>query len=71
MKEKRYVLTRVNVRDIQKPIFFDTYEEAFEEMKKQYEMISWKDIGELNDDDAWCMINDSKIDWKIFDVEWR
>lgn len=71
MKEKRYILIRVNVRDIKKPKFFDTYEEAFKEMKEQYEMISWGGIGELNDDDAWCVVNDCKIDWKIFDVEWR
>lgn len=68
MKEKRYILIKVNGREIKKPKFFNTYEEAHKEMKEQYEMASKGGIGELNDDNAWCKVNDYEIDWKIFDV---
>lgn len=68
MKEKRYVLIRVDVRDIKEPKFFDTYEEAHKEMKEQYEITSEGGIGELNDDDAWCQVGSCKVDWKIFDL---
>lgn len=56
------------MRDIKEPKFFDTYDEAHKEMKKQYEVISVCGIGELNDDDAWCEVDGCKIDWKIFDL---
>lgn len=68
MKYKRYILIRVNVRNIKEPQFFDTYDEAHKEMKKQYEAISVGGIGELNDIDAWCKVNGCLIDWKIFDM---
>lgn len=68
MKEKRYVLIRVDARDIKEPKFFDTYDEAHKEMKKQYETVSEGGIGELNDDNAWCNVNGYKIDWKICEV---
>lgn len=68
MKEKRYVLIVVIEREIINPTFFDTYEEVFKEMKKQYEAVSKGGIGELNNDNAWCNIDGCEIDWKIFDV---
>lgn len=69
MKEKRYILIRANKYDIKEPEFFDTYYDAHEEMKRQYEIWSRGCTGELNDDNAWCMDDDSCItNWKIFDM---
>ena len=70
MQEKQFVLIRANRYDIDVPEFFDTYYEAHDEMKRQYEIWSRNCIGELNDDDAWCMNDDGCItNWKIFDMQ--
>lgn len=69
MKGKRYILIRANRYDIEEPEFFDTYYDAHEAMKKQYEIWSENCSGELNDDNAWCMDDDGYItNWKIFDM---
>ena len=70
MQEKQFVLIRANRYDIDMPEFFDTYDEAHDEMKRQYEIWSRDCVGELNDDDAWCMNNDGWMtNWKIFDMQ--
>lgn len=70
MEEKRYILIRANRYEIDIPEFFDTYYKAHDEMKRQYEIWSRDCIGELNDDDAWCMDDDGCItNWKIFDMQ--
>lgn len=69
MREKRYMLIKVFRRKIMKPEFFNTYDEAHAEMKREYENYSDGGVGELNDDDAWCKANGREIDWKIFDVD--
>lgn len=69
MKEKRWILIRASKYDIDRPEFFDTYYEAHEEMKRQYEIFSNDCIGELNDDDAWCMEDDYITNWKIFCID--
>lgn len=70
MTEKRWVLIRASKYDIDIPEFFDTYDEAHEEMKRQYEIFSRDCIGELNDDDAWCIGEDDYLNnWKIFYIE--
>ena len=68
MEEKRYILIRANKYDIAEPGLFDTYYEAHAEMKREYEIWSKDCIGELNDDDAWCMDNYGITNWKIFDI---
>lgn len=69
MKEKRYILIRANKYDIEEPEFFDAHYDAHEAMKRQYEIWSKGCIGELNDDNAWCMDDDGCIiNWKIFDI---
>lgn len=69
MKEERWVLIKADRHCIEEPEFFDTYYEAHEEMKRQYESSSNGCIGELNDDDAWYMINGCVVNWKIFRIE--
>lgn len=70
MEEKRWVLIRANKFDIERPEFFDAYGEAHEEMKRQYEIFSKDCIGELNDDDAWCMDDNGYLtNWKIFCID--
>lgn len=66
MEEKRYILIRANKYDIEEPEFFDTYDDAHKEMKRQYEIWSKDCCGELNDDNAWCMYNYGITNWKIF-----
>ena len=69
MEEKRYVLIRASKYDIAEPEFFNTYYEAHAEMKIEYEIWSKDCIGELNDDNAWCMDDDGCItNWKIFNM---
>lgn len=69
MKEKRCILIRASKYDIEEPEFFDTYDKAHKRMKRQYEIWSKNCIGELNDDNAWCMDDDGCItNWKIFDI---
>jgi hypothetical protein len=69
MKEERWVLIRATKYDIDSPKFFETYYKAHEEMKRQYEFFSRDCVGELNDDDAWCMEDDNITNWKIFCIE--
>ncbi len=70
MKEEQWVLIKANKLDIENPEFFETYDKAHEEMKKQYEFYSRNCIGELNDDNAWYMEEDGNItNWKIFCIE--
>lgn len=69
MTEKRWVLIRASKYDIDIPEFFDTYDEAHEEMKRQYEIFSRDCIGKLNDDDAWCIGDNYLNNWKIFYIE--
>ena len=69
MKDIGWVLIRANKYDITLPDFFETYYEAHDEMKREYEIWSRDCIGELNDDDAWCMDDDTITNWKIFRVE--
>ena len=69
MNNEQWVLVRANKYDIEKPEFFDTYIEAHEAMKGQYEIFSKDCCGELNDEDAWCMIDDCINSWKIFHIE--
>lgn len=68
MEEKRCILIRANKYDIAEPGLFDTYDEAHKEMKREYEIWSKGCIGELNDDNAWCMDDDGITNWKIFEV---
>ena len=69
MEDKRYILIRANKYDIEEPEFFDTYNEAHKEMKRQYEVWSIDCVGELNDDNAWCMDDNGYItNWKIFNM---
>lgn len=71
MEEKRYILIRANKYGIEAPEFFDSYYDAHEEMRRQYESFSKGCVGELNDDDdAWCMYDDGSVtNWKIFDLD--
>ena len=69
MREKRYILIRANEYDIEEPEFFDTYDEAHEKMKGQYEIFSKGGCGELNDCDAWCSVDGYDYMWKICCIE--
>ena len=75
MEEKRWAMIRANMDDIEYPEFFVTYEEAFKEMKRQYEVFSKDCCGELNDDNAWCVESneftgqDYVTNWKIFYID--
>lgn len=69
MSKKLYSLVRADKYDIEEPEFFDTYCEAFAEMKRQYDYFSKGCTGELNDDNAWCIGDDFMTIWKIFDMQ--
>lgn len=70
MKKEQWVLIKADRFNIDNPEFFDTYYKAHEEMKKQYEIFSRDCVGELNDDNAWCMDDDGCItNWQIFCVK--
>lgn len=69
MAEKRHILIRANKYEIAEPEFFDTYYDAHEAMKRQYEVWSKDCIGELNDDNAWCLDDDDCMtNWEIFNI---
>lgn len=65
MTEKQWILMWTNTHEIIEPEFFDTYNEAHKEMKKQYETISVGGIRKLNDYDAWCKVDGYNYMWKI------
>lgn len=67
--EETWVLIKADRYEIYEPDFFDTYNEAHKEMKRQYEFHSKNCIGELNDDEAWCIDDGYMTNWKIFHVE--
>ena len=69
MEENKWVLIRATEYDIDIPEFFETYDEAHKEMKRQYEIFSRDCIGELNDDDAWCRGAGYLSNWRIFHIE--
>ena len=69
MKEKRWILMWANTHEIIEPEFFYTYIDAHKEMKRQYEMVSKEGIGELNDTDAWCRVDEYNYMWKICCIE--
>ena len=65
-----YVLIEVIERDISTPEFFDTFEEAHEEMARRYKDTA-RDIddGELNKWEAWCeSANHDNCDWRIYEI---
>ena len=83
MKEKQWILMYASTHETIKQEFFDTYDDAYKKMKKEYEMMSKMHeemrklyeiiskgvIGELNDYDAWCIANGYSNMWKICHIE--
>lgn len=66
---KKFVLIEVIEREISTPEFFNTYEEAYREMKVRFNDCN-DDDGDINDWSAWCEnANHDNCDWKIFEVE--
>lgn len=72
----KWILIEVENQSINKPDAYDTYEEAFDEMKSRYE--SFKEIanaGSFYEMDAYiqtyCEDADDlyNIDWKIYEVK--
>lgn len=69
MEDKRWILMWANEHEIIDPEFFDTYDDAHKEMKRQYEIVSKGGIGELNDTDAWCRVDGCDYMWKLYYIE--
>lgn len=74
--DKKFVLIEVIEREIGEPEFFNTYEEAYGQMKKYYHEAAASGCeedegldGELNQWDAWCEnANHDNCDWEIFEL---
>ena len=81
---QKWMLVSCCDREIDIPLFFDTYKEAYDAMCKDFAQIVGVDASELIDitkseiadmhdvgilpDAAWAEKRGSKYDWKIFDV---
>lgn len=64
-----FILIEVVEREISTPEFFNTYKEAFQEMKRRFNICNKHD-GYIDDWSAWCEnANHDNCDWKIFEME--
>lgn len=70
---KKFVLIEVIEREISIPHFFDTHEEAYQQMKEFYNEAGgeYAEEGEIWKDFAWLNSHHNNFDWKIFEVEVR
>lgn len=64
-----FILIEVIEREISTPEFFNTYEEAYNEMEVRFNECNMRG-GYIDDWSAYCeTLNHDSVDWKIFDME--
>ena len=70
MSVSKWILIEVEIQGISEPDIYDTYEEAYKEMKRRYEAVM-EDDDKTNITDFYADIqSDSyKVDWRIFEVK--
>lgn len=67
---KKWILFEVENQTINEPNTYNSYMEAFDEMKSRYEnLIEEGDESSIDDFDASIQADSYNIDWKIYEVE--
>lgn len=67
---KKWILFEVENQTINEPNTYNSYTEAFDEMKSRYEnLIEEGDVSSIDDFDASIQADSYNIDWKIYEVE--
>lgn len=67
---KKWILFEVENQTINEPNTYNSYMEAFDEMKSRYEnLIEEGDVSSIDDFDASIQADSYNIDWKIYEVE--
>lgn len=66
----KWILVEVENQNINEPDTYDTYEEAFNEMKRRYEkLVEEYDEASINTLTASIQTDSCNIDWKIYKVD--
>lgn len=70
MSISKWILIEVENQGISEPDIYDTYEEAYKEMKKRYEAVM-EDSDKTNITDFYADIQSDSynVDWRIFEVK--
>lgn len=70
MSISKWILIEVENQGISEPDIYDTYEEAYKEMKKRYEALM-EDDDKTNITDFYADIQSDSynVDWRIFEVK--
>ena len=70
MNISKWILIEVENQGISEPDIYDTYEEAYKEMKRRYEAVM-KDSDKTNITDFYADIQSDSynVDWRIFEVK--
>lgn len=66
----KWILIEVENQNINEPDTYDSYIEAFDEMKSRYEnLVEKEDRASINEVDASIQTDSYNVDWKIYEVE--
>lgn len=66
----KWILIEVENQNINEPDTYNTYEEAFNEMKRRYEkLVEEGDEASINTLTASIQTNSYNVDWKIYRVD--
>ncbi len=66
----KWILIEVENQNINEPDTYDSYIEAYDEMKSRYEnLVEERDEASINEYDANIQTDSYNIDWKICEVE--
>lgn len=70
MSISKWILIEVENQRISEPDIYDTYEEAYKEMKRRYEAVM-EDSDKTNITDFYADIQSDSynVDWRIFEVK--
>ena len=70
MSISKWILIEVENQGISEPDIYDTYEEAYKEMKRRYEA-AMEDSDKTNITDFYADIQSDSynVDWRIFEVK--
>ena len=70
MSISKWILIEVENQGISEPDIYDTYEEAYKEMKRRYEA-TMEDSDKTNITDFYADIQSDlyNVDWRIFEVK--
>jgi hypothetical protein len=70
MSISKWILIEVENQGISEPDIYDTYEEAYKEMKRRYEAVM-EDSDKTNITDFYADIQSDSynVDWRIFEVK--